>query len=197
VSALPPARRGYERRAVDALLARVAATLGDRAEQFPELADVGRPAGLLPALDAADVRAARFPVVLRGYDMGAVDALLHRLIRALPDAPPAWDDDPPPVPAAAADEPAPQVPGLRRIARGYDVAEVDAFLVRCAHSLGRRVDRVPELAPLQALPRTGDPLRARDVETVQFHVRLGPHRGYDIEQVDALLDRIAEALQAG
>jgi DivIVA domain-containing protein len=187
VSAFPTARRGYDRRAVDALLARVVATLGARAAEVPELAGTAPRAG--PPLDARDVRAARFPVVLRGYDMAAVDALLHRLLALLPEQPADWED-------AAPVEAAGPGPELRRSARGYDVEEVDAFLVRCAHSLGRRVERVPELAPLQARPRTGSPLRARDVETVQFRVRLGPGRGYDIEQVDALLDRVAEALQA-
>ncbi|HWG94288.1 MAG TPA: DivIVA domain-containing protein [Mycobacteriales bacterium] len=188
MAALPTARRGYDRRLVDALLTRLVATLGARAADFPELADVPARAG--PPLDARDLRAARFPVVHRGYDMAVVDALLRRLSAALPEQAAAWDE----APAAAADGPGPQ---LRRSARGYDVEEVDAFLVRCAHSLGRRVERVPELAPLLARPRTGTPLRARDVETVQFRVRLGPGRGYDIEQVDALLDRIAEALLAG
>jgi DivIVA domain-containing protein len=188
VTGLPTARRGYDRRPVDALLARLAASLGPRAAQFPELAGVTPEAG--PPLDARDVRAARFPVAARGYDMAAVDALLHRVAAALPEEVATWDDPPETAPRS---EPLP----LRRSARGYDVEEVEAFLVRCAHTLGRRVERVPELAPLLARPRTGEPVRARDVETAQFHLRLGPGRGYDVEQVDALLDRVAEALQDG
>jgi DivIVA domain-containing protein len=182
--------RGYDRRAVDAFLARCAATLGARAAEFPELSRYARPDGPVPPLDAGDVRDARFDVVLRGYDEGQVDALLERVAAALPDerSRPAWEHPP----AEPAETTGTRL-ALRRTVRGYDTEEVEAFLARCAHSLGASVDRVPELMPLLARPRTGDPLRARDVEVVQFHVR---GRGYDIEQVDALLDRIATALTA-
>jgi DivIVA domain-containing protein len=183
--------RGYDRDAVDAFLARCRASLGDADHALPELRDVRPPVDPLPPLDAGDVRAVQFPVTLRGYDMAQVDELLNRFAAALPavERRPGWDVPPP------AAVPAGTGPGLRKVVRGYDVAEVDAFLSRCAHTLAesgaRRIGAVPELAPLLRVPRTGEPLRARDVEVVQFHVR---GRGYDIEQVDALLDRVAVAL---
>lgn len=186
---LRTAARGYARRPVDDLLARVAATLGRRAAEFPELRGCRVPDRPVPPLDAGDVRGARFPVGLRGYDMAQVDALLERVANALPgeDERPTWDRPTGPIPVLSA------VPDLRlrHAPRGYDVEEVDAFLVRCAHSLGSRIDRVPELGPLRQRSRSGERLRARDVETAQFRLRL---RGYAVDQVDALLDRVAAAL---
>jgi DivIVA domain-containing protein len=193
--------RGYERRAVDAFLRRCAASLGPRAVDFPELRSLARPSAGTPLLDAGDVRRALFPVALRGYDIAQVDSLLEAVAAALPgeDARPTWQPAPPepsqtsgPAQAAVGGGPAGPPPiSLRAALRGYDVAEVDAFLVRCAHSLGPRIDRVPELRPLLSAPRSGAPLRARDVETAQFRIR---RRGYAVDEVDALLDRVAVAL---
>lgn len=183
---LRTAARGYDRAAVDDVLGRCVAALGERAGGFPELA--GRAAALdLPTLDAGDVRALRFEVVRGGYDVAQVDALLARLAAALPaeEARPRWRGDPLSARGTGSG------PGLHLALRGYDREQVDAFLVRCAHSLADRVDEVPELAPLLGRPRTGAPLRARDVETAQFPLRL---RGYAIAEVDALLDRVAAAL---
>ena len=187
---LRTAARGYERRAVDAVLARCAASLRERAAEFPELAGLPPAPDGSPPLDAADVRDLRFPVVRRGYDTAQVDALLARVAAALPgeDARPDWEDEAPPPPA---DGPEAALTTVHLSVRGYDRHEVEDFLVRCAHTLGERVSEVPELAPLQARPRTGRPVRARDVETVQFSVRL---RGYAVDEVDALLDRVAAAL---
>jgi DivIVA domain-containing protein len=179
------ARRGYDKRAVDAFLRRCAGTLGPRAAQVPGLTDVDPDAGS-PRLDASDVRTARFPVVLRGYDLAEVDALLEQVAAALPGGERAWDD----VPTGAVPEAEPLV--LRNVLRGYDVREVDDFLTRCAHSLGSRLSEVPELADRLARDRTGQPLRARDVEVAQFRLR---GRGYDVVQVDELLDRVARALE--
>jgi DivIVA domain-containing protein len=185
---LRTALRGYDRRAVDEFLARCAASLGPRVMEFPELRGIRCSDGALPRLDAGDVRQASFAVVLRGYEPQQVDALLERVMAALPgeEARPAWAD-PDPAGGAAPSEPL----ALRLTVRGYDMREVDEFLVRCAHSLGPRVDSVPELRPLLASARTGEPLRARDVEVAQFRIRT---RGYDVESVDDLLDRVARAL---
>lgn len=188
---LRTALRGYDRRAVDAFLQRCTHSLGPRAAAVPGLpAPAAGPA--LPALDADDVRAARFPVVLLGYATSEVDALLDRVAGALPgdDARPRWSG--PPVRAEQVGQQEALL-SLHVGLRGYDTAEVDAFLVRCAHSLGPRVREVPELVGLLCRPRDGEPLRGRDVETVQFRVRA---RGYAIEQVDALLDRVAAVLDA-
>lgn len=186
---LHTALRGYDRRAVDQFLARCVRSLGERAGQLPELAAV--PASTSgPALDARDVREALFPVVLGGYQMAQVDALLERVAGLLPgdDARPGWCG-PALDPVALALVVAPL--DLPVTLRGYDRAEVEEFLARCAHSLGDRVRQVPELAGLLCRPRTGPVLRPRDVEMVQFRVRT---RGYDIEQVDALLDRVMTEL---
>lgn len=132
-------------------------------------------------MTARDVREVRFPVVLGGYDLAQVDRVLREVARLLPDPPRrGWDADP--VPPASGPG-----PHLRTALRGYARDDVDAFLVRCAHSLRERVGEVPELAPLTARPRTGEPLTADDVETVQFPV---VRRGYAPDAVDALLDRV-------
>jgi DivIVA domain-containing protein len=135
------------------------------------------------------VRDVRFPLVLRGYDLAEVDALLRRVARALPDPPeadpPSWEGEP--VPPALGPG-----PGLRTSWRGYVRDDVDAFLVRCAHSLGARVAEVPELASLTGEPRTGRPLTAREVDAVQFRLVRG---GYAPDAVDALLDRVQALLR--
>jgi DivIVA domain-containing protein len=184
------ALRGYDRRAVDALLARCAASLGPRRLELPELRDVRPADGHLPRVDAGDVRAARFAVVPGGYDRPATDALLARVAALLPqvDSRPAW------AAAPAGLEPVPL--RLPRTLRGYDIAEVDAFLLRCAHSLGPGLTAVPELAGLLGQPPTGEPVRARDVEQQQFRIR-GLRRAYDVAAVDALLDRVQRALCTG
>lgn len=184
------ALRGYDRRAVDAFLQRCAESLAECVSEVPELAGFPPGAGR-PALDARDVREAQFPVVVRGYDTAQVDALLARVAAALPgdDARPAWSGLPVDARALGLD-PAPL--DLPVTLRGYDRAEVEEFLTRCAHTLGERVRRVPRLAGLLCRPRTGAPLRPRDIELAQFHVRA---RGYDIEQVDALLDDVTAALR--
>ena len=170
---------------MDEFLARCAASLGERAASVPGLPEPAEGEGL-PALDAGDVHAARFPVVVGGYDMAEVDALLTRVAEALPavEQRPGWGGAVPVPPDA---EPL----RLRRSAQGYDGEQVLEFLTRCAHTLGPRVTEVPELAGLLDRPRTGAPVRARDVETVLFRVRLG---GVSVEQVDQLLDRVAVAL---
>jgi DivIVA domain-containing protein len=135
-------------------------------------------------LTAGDVRAAHFAVVLGGYDMAEVDAVLRQVARLLPERTP-WEADPEP-PAAGPG------PALRGALRGYARDDVDDFLVRCAHSLRSRVRELPELAPLTARPRTGEPLTPREVETVQFSMVL---RGYAPDAVDDLLDRVRALLR--
>jgi DivIVA domain-containing protein len=156
--------------------------------RHPELTDHARSLGSAEPVTAADVRAARFPVAVRGYDLADVDALLRRVAASLAAREgerPQWPA--PPVPPAPG-----EAPQLRTARRGYDQPEVDAFLVRCAHSLGAGVAQVPELAPLTRAPRVGPPLRARDVGQVQFRL---VRRGYAIDEVDLLLDRVEQALR--
>lgn len=179
--------RGYDRKTVDAFLARCARTLDDRVHEFPELVEFSRPLEQGQPVSAADVRDVRFPVVLRGYELLAVDGLLRRVEAAL-----RTDDEPVhtwtsgPVPPAIAPG-----PGLRTTLRGYAPEEVDRFLVRCAHSLGAAVARFPELAALTGQPRIGPPLTVRDVEQATFRLQL---HGYAPRQVDELLDRVQAAL---
>jgi DivIVA domain-containing protein len=136
-------------------------------------------------VSARDVREARFPVVLGGYDLAEVDRLLRDVAQRLPEVSrPTWDA----APVLPGPGPGPQ---LRTPLRGYDRAHVDAFLVRCAHSLRARVAELPELAPLTAAARTGEPLTAREVDAAQFRL---VYRGYAPNEVDALLDRVRERL---
>ncbi len=64
VHSFPVVMRGYDRRQVDELLARVDGTLG-------------RGPAVLPPVTAADVRAARFAKKARGYAPGEVDEALN------------------------------------------------------------------------------------------------------------------------
>jgi DivIVA domain-containing protein len=76
---------------------------------------------------------------------------------------------------------------MRRVFRGYEPRQVEAFLGRCLGTLGPRAD-FPELAGVIA---AGPPVTRDDVRNVQFSVKL---RGYQLDEVDRLLDRIAAAL---
>jgi len=62
--------RGYDRRQVDELLARIDGTLG-------------RGPAVLPAVTAADVRAARFDKKTRGYAPREVDEALNAAVAEL------------------------------------------------------------------------------------------------------------------
>jgi DivIVA domain-containing protein len=76
---------------------------------------------------------------------------------------------------------------VQRQTRGYARDEVDAFLSRC---LASGVD--PALHPhlLELTPR-GATVSAVDVNLVKFNKEL---RGYSQQEVDDLLDEVAEAL---
>ncbi|MGY1752552.1 DivIVA domain-containing protein [Blastococcus sp. SYSU D01042] len=69
--------------------------------------------------------------------------------------------------------------------RGYDPAEVDAFLARAADALtALALRRAPQVTP-------------DEVRTVVFRKpRFGRGRGYDEDQVDELLDRLEHTLRA-
>lgn len=164
----PVAVRGYDRKQVDALLARVAGANGHGSAE-------GRP------ITADEVRASRFDVVLRGYDRRAVDTALHEIIRRLeaaapvrsrsrPSARPSW---------LIGWIQSSQFAGTR-VRPGYDVRDVDAFLARV----------------VAGLRGTAPPVSARDVRESVFRiVRFGP--GYDEREVDAFLGQLAAALDGG
>ena len=80
---------------------------------------------------------------------------------------------------------------MRTTFRGYRPPDVDAFLDRCAAALGVHVARVPELAGRGGLTRAAG-LTPEDVATVHFPVAF---RGYSMDEVDALLDRVEVALR--
>ena len=73
--------------------------------------------------------------------------------------------------------------------RGYERAEVDAFLDRCAASLGAAASSFPELSGIRA---AGASVTVEDIELVVF-TRV--FRGYACPEVDGLLDRIAVMLR--
>ena len=80
---------------------------------------------------------------------------------------------------------------MRTAWRGYRCAEVDAFLDRCAAALGMRASEIPELRGRGGLT-SGAALTADDVAQAQFRIDF---RGYALDEVDELLDRIATALR--
>ena len=82
---------------------------------------------------------------------------------------------------------------MRTTFRGYRQAEVDAFLDRCAAALGVRAAEVPELRGRGALA-SGAGLTPEEVAQVQFPIAF---RGYALDEVDALLDRVETALRRG
>jgi DivIVA domain-containing protein len=168
--------RGYRRTQVDAVLARIAGTLGT-AEPTE------------PPMTVEEARATRFRVELRGYDRRIVDELLAERIRELE----AHED----VGGYSARHARTRAParfspvsadwlvgwittakfGVVRIRPGYDERDVDAFLARV-------------VAGLQG---DAPPVSARDVTESRFRiVRFGA--GYEEREVDRFLDQLASAL---
>jgi DivIVA domain-containing protein len=80
---------------------------------------------------------------------------------------------------------------VRTTLRGYRRVEVDAFLDRCAAALGLAAAELPELAARGGLV-SGPPVTADEVAQVQFRIEL---RGYGLDDVDELLDRVEAALR--
>ncbi len=166
--------KGYQRAAVDAFLGRARRAFEDEAE----------------GIDAADIRAASFPLVRGGYQIAAVDAALARVEEAF-----------------ALRERANAV-----AARGASVwvgqARTDAQVIlehlsrpqghRFARTglltFGYRVDEVDHVAKrIVRFLRDGDALSAEQVRQTAFRMQ---RRGYREEQVDALLDATIDVLLA-
>ena len=82
---------------------------------------------------------------------------------------------------------------MRTAFRGYRAAEVDAFLDRCAAALGVRAAQFPELEGRGGLA-SGAGLTSQAVADVAFPIAF---RGYALDEVDALLDRVESALREG
>jgi DivIVA domain-containing protein len=167
--------RGYHRTQVDAVLARVAGTLG------------GEPTS--PPITAEEARATRFRVGMRGYDRRLVDELLGERIRELEahesvggyNARHARTRAPARFSPVSSDWLVGWITtarfGVVRVRPGYDERDVDAFLARV-------------VAGLQG---DAPPVSARDVKESRFRtVRFGA--GYEEREVDRFLDQLASAL---
>lgn len=166
--------KGYDKAAVDDFLRRARAAFEQGAEP----------------LTAADVRAAAFPLVRRGYSIAAVDAALSRIEDAF----------------AARERDA----AVR--ARGVEAWVGDArrtaqeVLDRLSRPSGHRFDRVGMLRygyridevdiiadKLVRYLTTGDPVTVEQVRAVAFRMQRG---GYSEVQVDAVLDAVVEIILA-
>lgn len=170
--------RGYDRAAVDEFLSRARAAF----ERSPS--DEGE------TLTAADVRAAGFPLVRRGYRVSAVDAALGRIEDAF---------------AVRERDEAMSRSGARAwVDRARDEAQVllDRFSrpagKRFARtgwlSFGYRVDEVDLVSDkLAAYFSSGAPASVEQVRAVAFRMQ---RRGYREEQVDAVLDAVVDVMLA-
>lgn len=166
--------KGYEKRAVDAFLA--------RARQAFE-------AGAEP-MTAAEVRRAAFPLVRHGYVIAPVDAALGRI----EDAFAARERE-----AAVAEEGAHAWVGQTRATAQVVLDRLSRPKGRRFDRVGPlrygyRVDEVDLVADrLARYLETGDSLSVEQVRAVAFRMQRG---GYREVQVDAVLDAVIEVILA-
>jgi DivIVA domain-containing protein len=166
--------KGYEKRAVDAFLIRAR-------EAFEEGAE---------PMTASEVRQVAFPIVRRGYAIGAVDAALGRIEDAF---------------AAREREHAVSNGGVRAWV-GQTRETAQAVLDRLSRPKGRRFDRVGMLRygyridevdlvadKLARYLETGESVTVEQVRAVAFRMERG---GYREAQVDAVLDAVIEVMLA-
>lgn len=172
--------KGYERRAVDAFLARAR----DAFERESSRADEER------LLTAREVRNVAFPLVRRGYEIASVDAALSRVEDAF---------------AAQEREQAMDASGPHEwVGRTRETAQI--VLDRLARPRGRRFQRVSALRygyridevdlvtdKLARYLETGDSVTVEQVRAVAFRMQRG---GYREVQVDAVLDAVVEVMLA-
>ncbi|MGX1701570.1 DivIVA domain-containing protein [Microbacterium sp. NPDC055357] len=167
--------KGYEKRAVDAFLARARRAFEDD--------DPGR-------VTAAEVRQVAFPLVRKGYSIAAVDAALSRIedafaVREREAAlarlgAEAWVDH--------ARETAQVV--LDRLSRPNGKRFATVGVLR----YGYRIDEVDLVADkLARYLERGEPLTIEQVRSVAFRMQRG---GYREVQVDAVLDAVVEVMLA-
>jgi DivIVA domain-containing protein len=175
----PLGKRGYDRDQVDAFLQRVAAALdGSDSLTEAEVHNVvfGKPTRMLD----------------RGYDEEDVDALLDIVgsilgrRAGLAPNPPAADASAPSFTAAPRTEPLSGYQVRQTVLKnspigrpGYDKQQVDEFVERAANTLDG----------------SGLPLSMDQVRQAGFSHPKGLHRGYDVDDVHALLDRITAELR--
>jgi DivIVA domain-containing protein len=167
--------KGYEKKAVDAFLA--------RARTAFEIDDES-------ALTAEEVRTAAFPLVRHGYTIAAVDAALGRVedafaarereVSVSSAGAGAWVDRT----RAEAQE---ILDRLNR-PRGHRFARVAAL------RYGYRIDEVDLVADkIAGYLASGQPVTVEQVRSVAFRMQ---RRGYRETQVDALLDAVVEVMLA-
>ena len=174
-------REGYDMAAVDAFLLDLASRTGDPREADEAGGDDPQARArnrLVSRITAAHLS----PVRLReGYETSEVDAFLRRAAQAAGEGEPLA-----PLVAQAGFTPV-------RLREGYDMAGVDALLADLA-SLSPDVSGTPD-EPDDAEGRARDGLRTT-ITAVRFTpVRL--REGYDMHEVDAFLDRLVVAVDAG
>lgn len=168
-------RRGYNMDEVDAFLEIAAARLEGRC-----------------GLTATDVEAVRFgrpPIGRRGYREDEVDALLERIAHTLASLPAlGLLAEPEPEPAAALAD---------SVLNAADVRNVMFSRPTSRRSKRYREDQVDDfLGAVASRLETGAVLTAAEVREAQFgRPQLG-RLGYPADEVDALLTRIAETLDA-
>jgi len=161
----PVGERGYDRRGVDAFLTLVAVTLRQTTLKRPAT----------PRRNGEAATSAVPPAATELVTPGEPGASNESTVPVAPDPPAAPS---PPVRQLTADDVRvvafrPPNPGER----GYDVAEVDAFLDRTEATL-----------------RGEDNLTAADVAQVRFGEAVGDDPGYDMDDVDDFLDLVERRL---
>ena len=178
LAAFPDARgrtKGYEKRAVDAFLARARSAFE---------------AGDLSDITAAHVRQAAFQLVGHGYSIPAVDAALSRIedafaarerdIAVQREGPSEW--------VGKTRETAQIVLDRLRRPRGRRFARVGRL------RYGYRIDEVDIVADkIARYLETGETVSVEQVRSVAFRMQRG---GYREVQVDAVLDAVVEVMLA-
>jgi DivIVA domain-containing protein len=170
----PIGKRGYHPHQVDAFLQRVAATL-DGADS-------------LTADEVHNVVFVKPPIGQRGYSEDEVDAFLDIVTvilreRAGGGQPPAAASAPAAAPAVRNAEPLSGYQVRQTVFRtaalgGYDKKQVDEFMARAADTLDG----------------SGMPLSVEQLQGVDFERAKGLRRGYQVDDVDAMIARVTAEL---
>jgi DivIVA domain-containing protein len=170
----PLAPRGYQRRDVDAFIARLDGTLGR-----------GPLTG--PPATSSEVRSVRFPIVFRGYREQPVD-----------DALTAYEAE---LGVREGIMPAAANAGLRGRPRHAEIDKITAFIATSTFKtvrvgvgyVEREVDAFLDQVISSLRDRDTDPIGAGDVQAVRFATTRW-HTGYRETDVDRFLDRLAARL---